>query len=71
LIFTRKSIADELHLLLAPLSSTGVTVRTQIAEGNTAVVRRATCPVVTIRSESPGGQMKAVRFHACGQPLQA
>jgi nucleotide-binding universal stress UspA family protein len=39
----RKSIADELHLLLAPLSSTGVTVRTQIAEGNTAaeIVRHA------------------------------
>jgi nucleotide-binding universal stress UspA family protein len=32
----RKSIADELHLLLAPLSSADVTVRTQIAEGNTA-----------------------------------
>jgi nucleotide-binding universal stress UspA family protein len=39
----RKSIADELHLLLAPLSSAGVTVRTQIAEGNTAseIVRHA------------------------------
>jgi nucleotide-binding universal stress UspA family protein len=39
----RKSIADELHLLLAPLSSTGVTLRTQIAEGNTAaeIVRHA------------------------------
>jgi universal stress protein A len=32
----RKSIADELHLLLAPLSSAGITVRTQIAEGNAA-----------------------------------
>ena len=31
-----KSIADELRLLLAPLSDAGVTVRTQIAEGNTA-----------------------------------
>ena len=39
----RKSIADELHLLLAPLSDAGVTVRTQIAEGNTAseIVRHA------------------------------
>lgn len=39
----RKSIADELHLLLAPLSSAGVTVRTQIAEGNAAaeIVRHA------------------------------
>lgn len=32
----RASIADELHRLLAPVSSAGVTVRTQIAEGNTA-----------------------------------
>ena len=39
----RKSIADELHLLLAPLASTGVPVRTQIAEGNTSaeIVRYA------------------------------
>lgn len=39
----RKSIADELHLLLAPLSSTGVTLQTRIAEGNTAaeIVRHA------------------------------
>src|SRR5690349_10730599 len=39
----RKSIAAELHLLLAPLSSAGVTVRSHIAEGNTAaeVVRHA------------------------------
>ena len=39
----RKSIADDLHLLLAPLVSTGVTVRTHIAEGNTAaeIVRHA------------------------------
>ncbi len=39
----RKSIADELHLLSAPLSSAGVTLRTQIAEGNTAaeIVRHA------------------------------
>lgn len=32
----RQSIADELHRLVAPLSSAGLTVRTQIAEGNTA-----------------------------------
>jgi nucleotide-binding universal stress UspA family protein len=32
----RKSIAEELHLLLAPLSSAGITARTEIAEGNTA-----------------------------------
>jgi nucleotide-binding universal stress UspA family protein len=39
----RKSIADELHLLMAPLASTGVTVRTHIAEGNPAaeIVRHA------------------------------
>jgi len=39
----RKSMADELHLLLAPFSSTGVTVRTQITEGNPAaeIVRHA------------------------------
>lgn len=39
----RKSIADELHVLLAPLSSAGVTPRTQIAEGNTAseIIRHA------------------------------
>ena len=40
---TRESIADDLQLLLGPLSSAGVTVRTQIAEGNTAaaIVRHA------------------------------
>jgi len=39
----RKSIADDLHLLLAPLASTGVTVRTEVAEGSTAseIVRHA------------------------------
>ncbi|MDP3720272.1 MAG: universal stress protein [Acidobacteriota bacterium] len=39
----RKSIADELHLLLAPLSSAGVTLRTQVAEGNATaqIVRHA------------------------------
>jgi len=39
----RKSIADELNRLLAPLSSTGVALRTRIAEGNTAteIVRHA------------------------------
>ncbi|MDP2055311.1 MAG: universal stress protein [Acidobacteriota bacterium] len=39
----RKSIADELHLLLAPLSSAGVTLRTQVTEGNAAseIVRHA------------------------------
>jgi nucleotide-binding universal stress UspA family protein len=39
----RKSIADELNRLLAPLSSAGVALRTRIAEGNTAteIVRHA------------------------------
>jgi len=39
----RQSIADELQLLLAPLSSTGVTLHTRIADGNTAaeIVRHA------------------------------
>lgn len=39
----RQSIADELNRLLAPLSSTGVALRTRIAEGNTAteIVRHA------------------------------
>ena len=39
----RASIADALHLMLAPLASTGVPVRTQIADGNTAaeIVRYA------------------------------
>jgi nucleotide-binding universal stress UspA family protein len=39
----QKAIADELQVLLAPLASTGVTVRTRIAEGNTAaaIVRHA------------------------------
>ena len=39
----RKAIEDELRLLLAPLSSTGVTLRTRIAVGNTAaeIVRQA------------------------------
>jgi nucleotide-binding universal stress UspA family protein len=39
----RKSIADELRQLLAPLSSAGVTARTQTAEGNAAaeIVRHA------------------------------
>lgn len=39
----RTSIADELSLLLAPLSSTGVRLRTRVAEGDTAaeIVRHA------------------------------
>ena len=39
----RKSITDELHLLLAPLAATGVTLRTQLAEGSTSaeIVRHA------------------------------
>lgn len=88
----RKSITDELQLWLAPLSSTGVTLRTQVAEGNTAaeivrhaaghdidlvvmgthgrsgfdrltlgsvaekVLRKATCPVLTI---PPGAARRA------------
>lgn len=39
----RDAIAKELHALLAPFSATGVTLRTQVAEGNTAaeIVRYA------------------------------
>ncbi|MCL4849508.1 MAG: universal stress protein [Acidobacteria bacterium] len=88
----RKSIADDLHRLVAPLSSTGVGLRTEIAEGDTAaeivrhaaghdidlvvmgthgrsgfdrltlgsvaekVLRKATCPVLTI---PPGAARRA------------
>jgi nucleotide-binding universal stress UspA family protein len=46
----RKSIADELHVLLAPLSSAGVRLRTQIAEGNTSseIIRHAAEPDVDL-----------------------